>query len=73
MNTKKCSGCNRIVLVIVSHIVKVLASHFGLGEATVADEVHIRWPSGEETTLTDVAADRYYVVIEGFRPVAGSR
>ena len=45
--------------------------HFGLGEADLADEIHIRWPSGEETTLNDLAADRYHVIIEG--RIAGSR
>jgi len=39
--------------------------HFGLGAATVVDEVRIRWPSGEQTERVNLAADRYHVVIEG--------
>jgi enediyne biosynthesis protein E4 len=38
---------------------------FGLGKATRADEVTIKWPSGETTTLKDVAAsDKPLVVNE---------
>lgn len=39
-------------------------SHFGLGDATVADSVRIRWPSGIVQVLTDVAADQILVVEE---------
>ncbi len=38
--------------------------HFGLGGAVRVEEVRIRWPSGRETMLRDVAADRYLLVIE---------
>jgi choline dehydrogenase-like flavoprotein len=41
-----------------------LIQHFGLGPATTVDEIHIRWPSGSESTLTDVAADQLLVVQE---------
>ena len=41
-----------------------LVQHFGLGPATKADRVHVRWPSGAETTLTDIAADQRVEVRE---------
>ena len=41
-----------------------LAVHFGLGGATVVDELRIRWPSGHETVLEDLAVDQYLQVIE---------
>jgi hypothetical protein len=39
--------------------------HFGLGDATKVDRLTIRWPSGKEQVVTDVAADRHIVVEEG--------
>ncbi len=48
-----------------------LAQHFGLGEATRAAEVQITWPSGLQTVLADLAADRRYVVVEGVERVIG--
>jgi hypothetical protein len=36
--------------------------HFGLGSATRADTVTIRWPDGHTTTLRSVAADHLYRV-----------
>jgi len=41
-----------------------LIQHFGLGDATTIDEIHIRWPSGSESTLTDVTPDQLLVVRE---------
>ena len=38
--------------------------HFGLGDARVADEVEIRWPSGTVQTLRNVAADQIMQVKE---------
>jgi hypothetical protein len=38
--------------------------HFGLGEARVADEIEIRWPSGTVQTLKSVAADQVLQVKE---------
>jgi hypothetical protein len=38
--------------------------HFGLGEATRIDRLTIRWPSGREQCLTNVAADQHLVVDE---------
>ncbi len=41
-----------------------LVQHFGLGRATRAASIAIRWPSGAETTLRDVAADQLLTVRE---------
>jgi hypothetical protein len=41
-----------------------LIQHFGLGDADRVDEIHIRWPSGAESTLTNVDADQLRVVSE---------
>jgi len=38
--------------------------YFGLGAAERVQRLTIRWPSGEETVLTDVAVDRVLVVEE---------
>jgi len=55
-----------------------LRLHFGLGQATKADKIVVRWPSGLVETLLDLPANRYYVVREGSgidakqtRPVSG--
>jgi hypothetical protein len=40
---------------------------FGLGAATRAERVVVRWPSGRVSTLTDVPADRRLAVREGAR------
>ena len=40
--------------------------HFGLDRAAQADEVIVRWPrSGREQRFQNVAANRYYEVVEG--------
>ena len=39
--------------------------HFGLGDRDRVDRLTIRWPSGEEQVLTNLAADRHIVVEEG--------
>jgi enediyne biosynthesis protein E4 len=36
--------------------------HFGLGAATKADVVEVRWPDGSSTRLPDVAADRVVAI-----------
>jgi hypothetical protein len=41
-----------------------LRLHFGLGKATRAEEIIIRWPSGKITTLKDVPAGRTLPVFE---------
>jgi len=42
-----------------------LVQHFGLGDASRAQEVAIEWPSGARSSLADVPADRRYTVVEG--------
>jgi hypothetical protein len=42
-----------------------LRLHFGVGAATKIDRVEIYWPSGKTETLTDLAADRFYAILEG--------
>jgi enediyne biosynthesis protein E4 len=42
-----------------------LRLHFGLGQARKAEKVIIRWPSGLSETLSDLAANQFYVVREG--------
>jgi hypothetical protein len=42
-----------------------LRLHFGLGSATRAETVEIRWPNGGVETLRDIAADRLIRVKEG--------
>lgn len=34
--------------------------HFGLDTATMVDEVHVRWPSGSEVTLNNLAANQIH-------------
>ena len=41
-----------------------LRLHFGLGSATRADSITVRWPSGAKTLLKDVAADRVLTIRE---------
>lgn len=39
--------------------------HFGLGTATKVDELEIRWPSGKVETIKNLAADKFYSILEG--------
>jgi predicted nucleotidyltransferase len=39
--------------------------HFGLGTATTAERVTIRWPNGTVETLGALSADRFYLAREG--------
>jgi hypothetical protein len=43
--------------------------HFGLGSATRADEIVIRWPGGHVDTQRNVPADQQITVVEG-RPLS---
>jgi len=47
--------------------------HFGLGGATRADAIHVRWPSGAETRLSDVAGDRLITIEEEPSAASGER
>ena len=42
-----------------------LRLHFGLGAHKNIDKVEIFWPSGKRDTLTNVAPDHFYSVLEG--------
>jgi enediyne biosynthesis protein E4 len=42
-----------------------LRVHFGLGSAAKIDSVEIHWPSGATDTLKNIAADKFYAVLEG--------
>jgi hypothetical protein len=50
-----------------------LVQHFGLGPQTHVDSIHVRWPSGEETTLLDVAVDQRLMLREGESQVVNLR
>jgi hypothetical protein len=39
--------------------------HFGLGDRERVERLTIRWPSGEEQVLTDLAGDRHVVIEQG--------
>ncbi len=39
--------------------------HFGLGKATKAETVEVKWPSGQRQVFHDVAADKFYLIEEG--------
>jgi hypothetical protein len=42
--------------------------HFGLGEAPQIDRLEIRWPSGQQQTLENLAANQILTVREGQKP-----
>jgi hypothetical protein len=42
-----------------------LRVHFGLASASKVDSVEIHWPSGAAEVLKDLAADKFYSVLEG--------
>jgi enediyne biosynthesis protein E4 len=42
-----------------------LRLHFGLGAHSKIDTMEIFWPSGTKDTLKNIAADRFYSVLEG--------
>lgn len=42
-----------------------LRIHFGLGSYQRADKVEVLWPDGKKETLTNLAADRHYMLREG--------
>lgn len=39
--------------------------HFGLGSSKKADQIEIRWPSGETETIKDLAANQIVIIKEG--------
>ena len=50
-----------------------LRVHFGLGKATKIDSLTIYWPSGHVDTITNLAVDKFYSVLEGAGIVPASR
>jgi len=42
-----------------------LRVHFGLGGAEKVDSIEIHWPSGAVDTAANLAADKFYAVLEG--------
>jgi hypothetical protein len=42
-----------------------LRAHFGLAESTLAESLEVWWPSGRRQEFRDVAADRFYLIVEG--------
>jgi len=47
-----------------------LRIHFGLGNHERVDKALVLWPDGTRETLTNLAADRFYVVREGLGVIA---
>jgi hypothetical protein len=46
--------------------------HFGLGARRSIDRVQIRWPNGEQQTVTGLAVDRVYTILQkGASPLPG--
>jgi len=42
-----------------------LRAHFGLGKATKAETVEVKWPSGVRQVFHDVDANKFYQIQEG--------
>ena len=42
-----------------------LVQHFGMGQETHIDSIHVRWPSGQESTLADLGVDQKLTLREG--------
>ncbi len=41
------------------------SNHFGLGDATIIDEIEVSWPSGTIETFNDVDLNEIYTIVEG--------
>lgn len=41
-----------------------LRAHFGLGNASIIEELRVEWPSGTEQTLTNVAVNQFLTIAE---------
>ena len=50
-----------------------LRLHFGLGSYANLDHAEVLWPDGKKEVITNLAADRYYVVREGHGIVSVSK
>ena len=42
-----------------------LRAHFGIGKATRAERVEVRWPSGQTQIFHDLEPDKFYLIEEG--------
>lgn len=42
----------------------LLPTHFGLGSATMVDEIRVTWPNGDTDTLTNVTADQSITIVQ---------
>jgi hypothetical protein len=42
-----------------------LRAHFGIGKATHADRIEVRWPSGQSQVFHDLDANKFYMIDEG--------
>jgi enediyne biosynthesis protein E4 len=42
-----------------------LRAHFGIGKASRAESVQVKWPSGAQQSFHDVDGDKFYVITEG--------
>jgi enediyne biosynthesis protein E4 len=47
--------------------------HFGLGSAEKIESLEVRWPSGKVETITSLAADHFYSLLEGEGVVPAER
>ena len=47
--------------------------HFGLGRAEKIESLEVRWPSGKVETFENLAADRFYALLEGEGVVPAER
>jgi hypothetical protein len=44
--------------------------HLGIGGAGAIEELTVDWPAGGSQTFRDLAAGRYYRIVEGREPAA---
>jgi enediyne biosynthesis protein E4 len=42
-----------------------LRAHFGIGRNTTATELEVSWPSGQHQVFRNIAADKFYLIVEG--------
>jgi hypothetical protein len=47
--------------------------HFGVGSAEKIESVEVRWPSGKVERFKNLAADRFYALLEGEGVVPAER
>jgi hypothetical protein len=42
-----------------------LRANFGIGKATIAQTVDVKWPSGQKQIFHDVPGNKFYLIEEG--------